>query len=59
MHGCPGCGRNIPEGMFLCLPCADAAPDALIVRIGAALDTGDEVAAETAIEEAVAVLNGE
>ena len=55
---CPGCGAVIPTGMFLCLLCADAAPDPIIVRIGAALDTGYD-AADAAIVEAVAALNGE
>lgn len=56
---CPACGVTVPDAMFLCLLCADAAPDTLIVQIGAAIDAGDVSGAADAIHEAVVVLNGE
>lgn len=59
MHECPACGRSIPTGMFLCLPCADRTPDSLIDQIGGALDSGDTDMADVVLTEAVSLLNEE
>jgi hypothetical protein len=52
MLTCPGCGRPMKPGFFLCNLCSDAVPDALIVTIGTALDEGHDIDAAFAINEA-------
>ena len=37
---CPRCGRFMRTGFFLCMVCADALPDVLVVDIGTAVDGG-------------------
>jgi hypothetical protein len=55
---CPGCGKPLLPGLFLCNICADTIPDALIERIGLAVDQGMTTEAEARIADAVQIIQG-
>jgi hypothetical protein len=50
---CPRCDAEMRVDLFLCMACANAVPDEVIVRIGAAVDDEDPETFADAMADAV------